>query len=272
MKGDKGRFSHLEFEDEQKKVSQAKCSEEEISREKLIAENAAATKKEAQECFYYGKFDRALVLWGKLLDYENILLSWERQCEAMFFLQCPDEALSCANMGLKHFPNAAPLLALKGLSYAYLGDRQRGAEYCDAAIQQDGKNAQAFFCRGAMLLNKKTKPTARGSMYCFQQALDLADDKSFYTLKVALCLKTASDFSSSLFYFQNIIREKKPTAFTLSQIARCQKELGFHKEAKMALEEAIHLDPLYQEACDMLTQMKEEDSSFTRKLFSRLKK
>lgn len=264
---EKTRFSHLEFEEEGKKSVKA-ALEEELSRKDVIAKNISETKKEAEECFYAGKFDRALILWGKLLEYEDTSLAWERQCDAMFLLNRADEALSCANLGLKHFPNTPALLALKGLSYAHFGDSKRAMEYSDASLQLDANNAQAHFCRGAMLYALKK----RGSDYCFQKALEFADDMPFFTLKIALCLKAQGEHSRSLFYLQKLLKEKMTTPFLLTQIAECQHALGFLDEACIALGEALLIDPLHEKAGKLLEDIQKKNKSLTRKLLSRMRK
>lgn len=265
---EKTRFSHLEFEDEEKKNAARQAAEKELSREDVIAKNSSETKKEAEDSFYYGKFDRALVLWGKLLEYEETALAWERQCDAMFLINRAGEALSCANLGLKHFPNTPALLALKGLSYAQLGDGKRAIEYSDASLQLDARHAQAHFCRGAVLSALKM----RGADYCFQKALEFADDAPFFTLKIALCLKAKGEQSRSLFYLQKLLKEKMPTAFLLTQIAECQFALGFTDEAGAALEEAARMDPLCAKARKLLEEIQKKNNSLARKFFSRMRK
>jgi Flp pilus assembly protein TadD len=118
------RFVNLEFGDE---------SEDQWQKQSGVLKDEASYVAEARKAFEDGRFEQALRLYSKVLEFNPQNGSaWTGQVRMLTELGEAREARMWADKALERFPQDPELLAAKGVALARSGDLEGALAFSDA--------------------------------------------------------------------------------------------------------------------------------------------
>src|SRR5258708_7586448 len=126
---------------------------------------------EAASAFENGKFEPALRLYSKVLEFNpQNTEAWTGQVRMLIELGELREATLWCDKALERFPHEPELLAAKAVALGRSGDLPGAMAFSDAAIEERGDSPYVWLARGDVLLARDE----RRADYCFEKALLLA--------------------------------------------------------------------------------------------------
>lgn len=247
------RFGNLEFEDDPR--------EEQV--EKPLLKDEHFYLKDAEEAFHRGRFEEALRLFAKVLEFDSQNpLAWSGQVRMLIELGESGEAKVWADKALNLFPDAPELLAAKGVALARLGDFEGAILFSDAAVEAQGSTPYVWLARGDVLMARKEKRAE----YCFEKALALAANHWVVVWLAARIHAFHAHFARGLKLARQALTLEPARAVVWVEIGRCELALGLSEQALHSLEQARELDP----GCDTAELISEAASTgFLDKAFRR---
>src|SRR5438046_8520271 len=139
--------------------------------QKPLAKDDGYYFSEARSAFENGKFESALRLYSKVLEFNpQNAAAWTGQVRMLIELGEFREAKLWADKALERFPQEPELLAAKAVALGRSGDLQGALAFSDASIEERGDTPYVWLARGDVLL---TRQESRAD-YCFDKALLLA--------------------------------------------------------------------------------------------------
>ncbi len=231
------RFINLEFSDESGSHSQSGA--------RALVKDEAYYLAEARTAFENGKFEPALRLYSKVLEFNpRNVVAWTGQVRMLIELEEFREAKLWADKALERFPNEPELLAAKAVALGRSGDLQGALAFSDASIEGHGDTPYVWLARGDVLL-AASEPRAD---YCFEKAALLAPH-DWFTLWLAARIRFYyRQFVLALKLIQSAL-ELNPGHFLLwLEQGLCQQELGLVGAAENSITQARQLNPQSQEA------------------------
>jgi tetratricopeptide (TPR) repeat protein len=224
------RFGNLEFGSEQNLPER---------------QHAASFKDEdhflaqAQEAFERGKFEQALRMFARVIEFNPKLpAAWTGQVRMLIELGEFDEARLWADKALALFPDDAELLAAKAVSLARLGDLEGAISYADAAVESQANTPYIWLARGDVLLARNEKRAE----YCFERALTLAKNNWLVLWLAARVQAFYRHFARALKHAQQALAIDSGRAVLWLQAGEAQLALGLPDQAKNSFEQARELD------------------------------
>ena len=226
------RFGNLEFESENDQPD--------------LRQHPASLKDEdhflsqAQEAFELGKFELALRMFARVIEFNPKLPSaWTGQVRMLIELGEFEEARLWADKALALFPDDAELLAAKGVTLGRLGDLEGAISYADAAVESQANTPYIWLARADVLLARKEKRAE----YCFERALALAKNNWLVLWLAARIQAFYRHFARALKHAQQALALDSARAVLWLQTAEAQLALGLPDQAKNSFEQARELDP-----------------------------
>jgi tetratricopeptide (TPR) repeat protein len=213
--------------------------------QKPLVKDEAHYLSEAQTAFANGKFELALRLYSKVLEFNpRNPASWTGQVRALIELGEFREAKLWADKALERLPNDPELLASKAVALGRSGDLQGALAFSDAAIEERGDTPYIWLARADVLLAREEKRAD----YCFDKALLLAPGDWFTAWLAARIRCFYKQFGLALKLLQQAV-EWNATHFLLwLELGRCQYALGLIGAARQSFSQARELNPGCQEA------------------------
>lgn len=224
------RFGNLEFNSDQ----------DESAARSLPLKDEEHFLAKAQEAFETGKFELALRMYARVIEFNAKLPApWTGQVRMLIELGEFEEARVWADKALAIFPDEGELLAAKAVALARLGDTAGAMSYSDAAVESQANTPYTWLARGDVLLARKEKRAD----YCFERALLLANNHWFYRWLAARILHFYHQFARALKTAQEALVVEPARAVLWLQCGQCQLALGLTAQAKNSFEQARELDP-----------------------------
>src|SRR5215813_10996025 len=156
------RFANLEFGDEFQERAQPTGA---------VIKDEAYYLSEARAAFETGKFESALRLFSKVLEFNPRNVSgWAGQVRMLIEMGEYSEARLWAEKALERFPREPELLAAKAVALGRSGDLQGALLFSDASIEERGDSPYVWLARADVLLARREQRAD----YCFDKALLLA--------------------------------------------------------------------------------------------------
>src|SRR5277367_2613679 len=135
------RFINLEFSDESGNHLHPD--------QKPLVKDEAYYLAEARTAFENGKFEPALRLYSKVLEYNpRNTGAWTGQVRMLIELGEYREAKLWADKAIERFSNEPELLAAKAVALARSGDLEGALSFSDAAIEERGDTPYVWLARG----------------------------------------------------------------------------------------------------------------------------
>ncbi len=207
---------------------------------------------EARTAFENGRFEPALRLYSKVLEYNpKNAGAWTGQVRMLIELGEYREAKLWADKALERFPHEPDLLAAKAVALSRTGDLDGALSFSDAAIEERGDTPYVWLARGDVLLAR----SEQRADYCFEKALILAP-RDWFTLWLAARIRLFyRQFVLALKLMQQAV-ELNPGNFILwLEQGHCQQALGLVGPAENSFTQARQLNPQCQEARQALHSM-----------------
>lgn len=229
------RFSNLEFNQ----------GSEGESRRQTRSIDADLCLTEAQAAFEQADFEGALRYYAKALEHgPRNADAWVGQVRALIELGEFAEASLWADKALEHLPTEPELLAAKAVALARGGDTEGAIAFSDSSIAGRGDTPYVWLARGDVLLARKE----RRAEFCFEKALILAAKDWFVTWLAARIRAFYRQFSLSLKLTQQALEMKPDHPVLWFFAGSCQRELGLIGAAQTSFQQAVELDPRFQDA------------------------
>jgi tetratricopeptide (TPR) repeat protein len=225
------RFSNLEFGDQ---------SESQSPEQRQLVKGEAFYMAEARAAFENAKFEQALRLYSKVLEFNPACASaWTGQVRMLIELGEFREAKLWADKALERFPHEPELLASKAVALARSGDLEGAIAFSDASIEERGDTPYIWLARGDVLLARKE---SRGD-FCFDKALLLAPRDWFTVWLAARVRHFYKQFALSLKLLQQAIEWNASHFVLWLDLGNCQQALGLIGLAKTSFTHARELNP-----------------------------
>lgn len=237
------RFNNLEFEDRRQEPctgSQARARDE------------ASCLAQAEAAFRRGRFESALRLFAKVLEYDpGCAAAWSGQVRMLIELGEFNEARLWADKALERFPADAELLAAKAVASARLGDTATAMALSDASVEVRGDTPYVWIARGDVLMARDE----RRAESCFDRAMALAKDwvEAWLIARVHFHYER---FSAALRHAQRAVERGATEAVCWVQMGLCQQALGLVEPARHSFAQAMQLDPESSEAGQGMNALK----------------
>lgn len=240
-----GRFSNLEFKDDERFAADERSRSEEPRDERFYL-------RLAEEDYRSGRFERALRYYSRAVDCNSTLVAaWVGQVQMLVELGEYKEARLWADKALEMHRDQPKLLSQKGVAYARLGDTKRALAFSDASIEKKGSSPEVWLARGeALLAAGKTHDD-----YCFVRAEGEAKGDWFVTLLAARVLYLYGQFARALSYVQRAIERDASRAFSWYTLGSCQLALGLAGAAERSYAQALTLDRDFTPAREALSRL-----------------
>jgi tetratricopeptide (TPR) repeat protein len=237
------RFVNLEFDGE---------SEGQSQRQEGLVKDEAYYVAEACTAFENGRFEQALRLYSKVLEFnpENAS-AWTGQVRMLIELGEFKEAKLWADKALERFPREAELLAAKAMALGRHGDLQGALSFSDASIEERGDTPYVWLARGDVLLAREESRAD----YCFEKAMLLAPRDWFVAWLAARIRTYHEQFVLALKLLQQAVEWNSSHCILWLEMGQCQQALGLIGPAQTSFTQARQLDPLCQEARLGLTRL-----------------
>lgn len=213
--------------------------------QQAVVKDEAFYLAEAQTAYENGKFELALRLYSKVLEFNpGNPVPWAGQVRALIELGEYREAKLWADKALERLPNEPELLAAKAVALGRVGDLQAALAFSDASIEERGDTPYIWLARADVLLAR----AEHRADYCFDKALLLAPGDWFTAWLAARIRSFYKQFALALKFLQQAV-EWNTTHFLLwLELGRCQYALGLVGAARQSFAQARQLNPGCQEA------------------------
>ncbi len=226
------RFGNLEFGDEHEGQSHAGSHSP--------VKGEAHYLVEAGTAFEHGRFESALRLYSKVLEFNpQNAAAWTGQVRMLIELGELREAKLWADKALEKFPQEPELLAAKAVALGRGGDLQGALAFSDASIEERGDTPYIWLARGDVLLARKETRAD----YCFEKALTLAHKDWFVTWLAARIRFYYEQFALALKLAQQAVELNAAHFLLWLELGRCQHALGLVALARGSYAQADQLDP-----------------------------
>lgn len=240
------RFGNLEFGEEHEDQS--------LGGLKPLAKDEAYYFSEARAAFENGRFEPALRLYSKVLEFNpRNAGAWTGQVRMLIELGEFREARLWADKALEKFPQEPELLAAKAVALARSGDLQGALAFSDTSIEERGDTPYIWLARGDVLLARKE---ARAD-YCFEKALTLSPQDWFVTWLVSRIRYYHQQFALALKLAQRAVELNAGHFLLWLELGRSQHALGLVGLARSSYAQAAQLDPHNADVSKALRQLSE---------------
>ena len=195
---------------------------------------------EAQQAFEAGRFEQALRLFARALEFNpQSASSWAGQARMLIELGEFEEARLWADKALAILPDEGELMAAKAVALARLGDLEGAISFSDAAVESQANTPYIWIARGDVLLAAREKRAE----FCFQKAIDLARGNWMVLWLIARIHRYHEQFARGLRMVQEALALDAGRAVLWSEFGQCQLALGLTAQARQSLAQARELDP-----------------------------
>ena len=238
------RFVNLEFGDESEDLFQGKTG----------PKDEGFYTAEARAAFESGKFETALRLYSKVLEFNpRSAPAWTAQVRMLIELGEFREARLWADKALERFPREPELLAAKAVALGRSGDLQGALAFSDASIEERGDTPYVWLARADVLLARE-EPRAD---YCFQKAQLLAPGDWFVAWLAARIRYYYEQFALALKLLQQAVEWNAGHFLLWLELGNCQQALGLVGPARVSFMTARQLNPQCDEAGMGLVRLSE---------------
>lgn len=228
------RFENLEFDSDH------------AQRQSSLRANTGADPffAQAEEAFENGRFEQALRLYGRALEFRpGEARAWTGQVRMLIELGEFEEARVWADKALDQFPAEADLLAAKAVALARGGDDEGAIAYSDSSLETRASTPYVWLARADVLLARKEKRAD----YCLEKALALAGQSWFVLWLCARILSYYRQAAQALKLLRSALALEPGRAVLWLQAGQCQLALGLTDQARNSFVQSRELDP----SCDV---------------------
>ena len=209
---------------------------------------------EARSAFESGKFETALRLYSKVLEFNpQNAAAWTGQVRMLIELGEFREARLWADKALERFPHEPELLAAKAVALGRGGDLQGALAFSDASIEERGDTPYVWLARADVLLARR-EPRAD---FCFEKALLLAPGDWFIMWLAGRIRFYYEQFVLALKLYQKALETNAGHFLLWLELGQCQQALGLSGPARTSFTQARQLNPQCYEASVALTRLAE---------------
>jgi tetratricopeptide (TPR) repeat protein len=217
--------------------------------------DAARCLEEAWTAFGRAEFESSLRWFGRVLEFDpRSLVAWTGQVRSLIELGQYKEAGVWADKALERFPDAAELLAAKGVALGRLGRATEALPFSDAAVERPGETAYVWLARGDVLLAAGQRQVD----HCFDRALQLSGADWLIRWLGARVRRHWQQFAAALRLAQEAAAQAPERFVTWMEAGRCQAELGLTEPALRSFHQALALYPTCREAESALQALQSE--------------
>lgn len=240
-----GRFSNLEFGDEQ----QSESAGHEQQLRSSFTRNFLA---EAEEQYRWGKFEEALRLYTRALKEDRTTTrAWVGQVQMLVQLDECHEANVWSDKALELFRGNGELLAAKAQACARLQDHKTAIACSDGSLKAAGSSPWRWAARGEVLLAKGDKQHEG----CFQKALLEPKADWFDRVVIAGVYMYYERVTNALVLLKEALELEPTAAYVWYQTGVCQQRLGLVAAAQTSFERCVELAPTYAPATTVLAEL-----------------
>ena len=224
---------------------------------------------EGKSCYYrYTEEDnkRAIELFKKSIALEpDAPLSYSALSDALtqeyglFSKEEPElieEAMSYANKALEINPDLPEAYKSLGLSYIYLGERERAEKEYKKALALNENYSEAYINLGMLYMNEKDFPEAVNML---NEAIDIDGGSPEAYKELAGCYLFERDFDRSITFYEKAIEIGFLNAHSVfqaySNLALCYEVKGLYDKALPYFEKALELKPESGETCYKMAEI-----------------
>lgn len=239
------RFSSLEFDD-------AGRPEKRQSHGGPVRD-ATYFYKQAQKAWLGADYELALRNYSRALERNtSFFQAWSGQIMILIEMREYSEALVWADKALEMFPEHPELLAEKAIACCRDEKFHKAMAYSDNSISKDNVTPRVWLARAEVLSKRKS----RLAEDCLRKALNIAGNtQNVFRLEAGRILSRGGKYSAALEYLGRAVRDFPKSALAWYELGRCQSKLGF-QEAKVSLQEALHLRPVWSPALQELDKVR----------------
>ena len=238
------RFVNLEFGGESEDRAQQS--------QRPLVKDEAYYFGEARSAFENGKFESALRLYSKVLEFNpQNAAAWTGQVRMLIELGEFREAKLWADKALERFPNEPELLAAKAVALGRSGDLTGALVFSDASIEERGDTPYVWLARGDVMLARDEQRAD----YCFEKALLLAPRDWLTAWLAARIREFYEQFALALKLLQQALEWNAGHFLLWLELGQCQQALGLLNSAKDSFAAARQLNPQCSEASLQLIKL-----------------
>jgi tetratricopeptide (TPR) repeat protein len=237
------RFANLEFGDEFK---------DEQQHGKALLKDEAHYLAEARAAFESGRFEAALRMYSKVLEFDpKITAAWAGQVRMLIELGEYREARLWAEKALERFPRDPELLAAKAVALGRSGDLQGALVFSDASIEERGDTPYVWLARADVLLARQENRAD----YCFDKAILLAPRDWFVSWLAARIRFFYEQFALAMKSLQQALEWNAGNFMLWLELGQCQQALGLVGSARISFSQAQQLNGQCHEATLALARL-----------------
>ncbi|MEE8121265.1 MAG: tetratricopeptide repeat protein [Anaerolineales bacterium] len=241
-----GRFSNLEFDDEQR-AAEFHLGQDVVQRDEQNALDRA------QEENRWGRFEAALRMYTRCLQENRAAVpAWVGQVQMLVELGEYHEARVWSDKALELFRNNGELLAAKAQACARLKDLRSAIQCSDGALQSPGSSPWRWQARGEVLL-------AKGQRYfdeCFLKAVSEPTADWFDRVIVARIYLYYGRATNALHFLKQALELEPAHGYIWFEMGNCQRQLGMISAARTDYERCLELRSDYREAKEALHSLR----------------
>lgn len=217
--------------------------------------DSAHFRQVAGEEYRQGKLETALRTYSRALECDTAVSEcWLMQVRILIELDEYKEADVWADKALEMFPDHPDLLSAKAVLNARTGMIDRAMALSDSAMSRKGCSAYAWLARAEVLLSRRGRMASECLTRAVAECRDPAD-RAWMNVEVARVLRRNGRCSEALFHAITAQAAMPRYASVALEVGLCREALGL-PEAGTAFQEALHLDPLCDEARRRLARWK----------------
>ena len=241
------RFVNLELGNESEDHSQ--------DGPKAIVKDEAYYSGEARAAFEAGKFEPALRLYSKVLEFNpKNAAAWTGQVRMLIELREFREAKLWADKALERFPHEPELLAAKAVALGRSGDLPGALAFSDASIEEHGDSPYVWLARGDVMLAR----AEHRADFCLEKALLLAPRDWFTAWLAARIRLHYKQFVLAVKLLQQAVEWNAGHFLLWLELGRCQQAIGLIDPAERSFEQALQLNHDCSEASLAIGQLRKD--------------
>jgi len=239
------RFSHLEFEETPSRPAAGPTPE------RWPDQDDRSCVASGDGLFRTGAYEPALLAYSRALRYNrDNAAAWVGQVRCLLCLGEYPEAVTWSSRALERFPEAADLLACKGLSLLYAGQIAEGVEFLDGAVEMRSPSAWVWLARGEGLL--AARQNEDNAHRCFYKAQELSPRDPHLLLSIGIAYNRFRYYARARTPLQQSVHTEPNNPLALCQTGLMYEGLGERESAIGMFERALAAAPDYAEAHNAL--------------------
>lgn len=240
------RFSSLEFGDFQPRQTPPQSRGEPIRDENFFY-------REGLKYWLHADFEVALRSFSRAVERNvGFIPGWLGQILMLIEMEEYPEALLWADKALEQFPEHPDFLAAKAIAYCRDEKHKKALTYSDSSISKDNVSSIAWLARAEVMMRRQRRVAEN----CISKAFTAAANNSqVIDLTAGRVLSRAGKYPVALEYLSKAVRHFPKAPLAWYELGNCQYRMGFKKEARVTLDQALNLNPDWDQAKALMEKL-----------------